>query len=134
MCPSGGVTPGLQHCCPSTSCRLKFITALPAKEHDTTALLEQLLTAGAKQEIEASRERLARLKFHPREALPNITALARGEALFVELRGSEREALSNLLSAFRIALESQESHRIDLARSQLIELTAHLRAQVTGNP
>ena len=38
---------------------------------------------------------MGRLKFHPRDSLPNRTALARADALYAELRGPEREVLGD---------------------------------------
>lgn len=79
-----------------------------------------------KQEIEAARARMRTLKFHPREALPNVTAMARAEALYVELRGEGREILSEPLAFFRAALESQDPEKIAAARNLLIETTDQL--------
>ncbi len=42
-------------------------------------------------QIEEARKAMTRLKFHPREALPNTTALTRADALYVELSGPARE-------------------------------------------
>ncbi|MCB9603789.1 MAG: molecular chaperone HscC, partial [Sandaracinus sp.] len=67
------------------------------------------------------------LKFHPRESLPNRTALARADALFAELRGPAREELGFYLTRFRAALETQQSEVIDAAREQLVAVVAGLR-------
>ena len=44
--------------------------------------------------LEEARKRLQALKFHPQDALPNVTALARAEALHVECTGLDRELLA----------------------------------------
>lgn len=78
------------------------------------------------QELVAARERLARLKFHPRESLPNLTALARAEALYVELTGGERALLSEAIGAFRVTLEAQRPEEIERVRESLNGLVAGL--------
>ena len=45
---------------------------------------------------------MARLKFHPRDALPNATLLARADALYVELTGTPRTALGEAIARFRL--------------------------------
>lgn len=73
------------------------------------------------------RKRLATLKFHPREALPNVTALARADALFVELTGVERELLGSAIGALRAVLETQDAGRIEQARKELLGLLEDFR-------
>lgn len=74
-----------------------------------------------------ARERLARLKLHPRDALPNATALARGDALYVELVGQTRNELGHLLSAFRAALAAQDAAAIEHLRAVLNDVVARGR-------
>ncbi|HMR80590.1 MAG TPA: Hsp70 family protein, partial [Polyangiaceae bacterium] len=83
------------------------------------------LTASQRKEI---KKRLQTLKFHPRDALPNATALARAEALYLELVGTERDILSDAMRSMRTALESQDPVLIEQARSTLLGL-AHDLAQ-----
>ncbi len=78
-------------------------------------------------EVEAARRAMARLKFHPREALPNATALARADALFVELSGADRAVLARAIGAFRAALEGQRDPEIKAAREQLLALVLSYR-------
>jgi molecular chaperone HscC len=80
----------------------------------------------SKAELEQARARLARLKFHPREALPNVTALARAEALYVELVGEPRSYLGEHLALLRASLETQNQEQIDAARRALISVTSRL--------
>ena len=66
--------------------------------------------------MKAAREAMARLKFHPRDALPNATALARADALYVELAGRARSW----------ARRSPASAPRSSARSLLIERSREL--------
>jgi molecular chaperone HscC len=75
-------------------------------------------------EIEQARKAMERLKFHPREALPNVTALSRAEALFVELTGAAREELAHAMARLRAALERQDPGPIESARETLLALLA----------
>ena len=70
--------------------------------------------------LTGARARLQKLKFHPRDALPNQTALSRAEALFVDLTGDARQQLGLLQADFRAALESQDRDRIKPAREELL--------------
>jgi len=66
-------------------------------------------------------------KFHPREALPNTTALSRAESLYTELRGHARERLGMAMRAFRLALEEQDPAEIEACRAELLMLLERLR-------
>jgi molecular chaperone HscC len=92
-----------------------------------TLVLEQTPGRLSREQIEEARLRMARLKFHPRESLPNATALARAEALFMELTGPEREELGNALSAFHAALETQDAEAINYCRQRLNQLVEAYR-------
>jgi molecular chaperone HscC len=72
-----------------------------------------------RSQVEEARKAMARLKLHPRDALPNTTALARAEALYVELAGPERSMLGEAISHFRAALEAQDPAAIDALRGRL---------------
>ena len=77
-------------------------------------------------QIAEARKAMERLKFHARDALPNSVALARAEALYVELTGDARAALGDAISAFRLVLETQDAGRIEPARAQLVSLVDRL--------
>jgi molecular chaperone HscC len=79
------------------------------------------------EEVARAREAMKGLKLHPRDALPNTTAIARAEALFAELVGPEREVLGDALQTFRAVLETQDRRLVDGMREQLVALTAQLR-------
>ncbi len=74
------------------------------------------LTEETKQ---ASLERLAKLKFHPREGEENRTLLARGERLYESSLGTRREYIAELMAYFEKALESQNAIEIAQARQQI---------------
>ena len=79
------------------------------------------------QQLREAREAMARMKFHPRDSLPNATILARADALYVELTGAAREELGHALGAFRLALESQDEPAIASHRDRLALLVNQLR-------
>lgn len=78
------------------------------------------------KQIEQARQQMKRLKFHPRESLPNRTALARADALYAELVGEPRQVLGAAIAALRGALESQDPLVIEAERERLVALTASL--------
>src|SRR5262249_17033025 len=80
------------------------MTIVSAKKTETL-VLEKSPGRLTPEQIKAARQTMTRLKFHPRDALPNTTALARAEALYVELSGREREMLGHAIAMFRAALE-----------------------------
>ena len=80
----------------------------------------------SRKEIDEARARLKRLKFHARDALPNVTALARADALYVELTGPDRAVLGVCISELRLALEQQASSRINASRERLLRLVSEL--------
>jgi molecular chaperone HscC len=82
----------------------------------------------SRDELQKAREHMQKLKFHPRDALPNVTALERGDALYVELAGDARAVLGHHLNAFRIALESQNRAEVESCRGQLLQVMEALGA------
>jgi molecular chaperone HscC len=81
----------------------------------------------APDDVEAVRRRFALLKIHPRETLPNRTALETAETLFMTLLGEARTRLSAALAEFRLELEAGDRHRIEQSRSQLLAVVHELR-------
>ncbi|MBI5490004.1 MAG: Hsp70 family protein [Deltaproteobacteria bacterium] len=78
------------------------------------------------EQVEQARQAMKRWKVHPREELPNLTALARAEALFVELIGPEREALGQSIARLRYALDRQDPVLIRQCRELLVAHTTQL--------
>jgi molecular chaperone HscC len=75
-------------------------------------------------QVKTAREAMARFKLHPRDALPNSTALARADALYVELSGALRDELGHAIAMLRAALESQDDKEIAPRRERLLALVA----------
>ncbi|MBI6896363.1 molecular chaperone HscC [Pseudomonas putida] len=82
------------------------------------------LDAEARQ---ASEERLARLKIHPRDTLPNRTLLARLERAWMQSLGDERELIGNWLDAFNAVLAGQQAGEISRERQALSQALDELR-------
>ena len=94
-----------------------------------TLVIEQTPGRLTAEQIEASRRALERLKFHPREALPNTTALARADSLYVELVGPTRDVLGAAIGQFQAALETQDPNTITTIRTRLLDLVDQLQAR-----
>ena len=90
-------------------------------------VLEETPGRLSEKEIKRCVEKMQSYKFHPRESLPNATALARAEALFVELTGSNRELISAAITEMKLTMECQDPGDIEKARTRLVALTESLR-------
>lgn len=71
------------------------------------------------EQIAEAQAQMAKLKVHPRELLPNATALAQAEALYAQLLGRERDRLVHAINGFEAALLAQEPREIERARNLL---------------
>ncbi|MBE1275461.1 Hsp70 family protein [Enterovibrio baiacu] len=67
----------------------------------------------------ASRERLAKLKVHPREKLPNIALSEKLNRLYEEKLAEERYLVEQLILHFTSALDSQDERLISEARNDV---------------
>jgi molecular chaperone HscC len=74
-----------------------------------------------------SHDRLAALKVHPRDALPNRTLLARLERAWMQSLGTERERIAEWLHSFTAVLGDQQPAEIASQRSQLNSALDELR-------
>jgi molecular chaperone HscC len=106
---------------------LEVDTTVLGTDKTASLVIQQRPGTLSPSQIEEARENLARLKFHPREALPNRTALARADALFVELQGDRRQLLAYAMTKLRGALETQHSATIAEAREELLSLLEALK-------
>ncbi len=70
------------------------------------------------KEIEKSREKLTKLKFHPREHAENRAFIARAERLYECSLGDKRDYISRVLSQFEQTLERQNPVEIKKAAAQ----------------
>jgi molecular chaperone HscC len=108
---------------------LEVETTVVGTKRTETLVIEKSPGRMTPAQVKAAREAMARLKFHPREALPNATALARADALYVELSGPPREMLGHAIAALRAALETQDEREIEPLRERLVALTAALKGK-----
>ena len=74
-----------------------------------------------KEEIKERLEKLKEIKIHPRDKQENKLILARGERLYEESLGSIRNYISELLSTFEAALDSQDTAIIKKAAKNITE-------------
>jgi len=106
---------------------LEVETTVLSTREVKTLVLESTPGRLSPEAIQKAREKMQALKFHPRDSLPNATALARAEALYVELTGEQREELGYSLAHFRAALDSQDQALIETCRNELIWMVQALR-------
>jgi molecular chaperone HscC len=76
------------------------------------------------KQVKAAMRRLAPLKVHVRDRVPNRARLERAYRLYTQLRGYERERLTESLDRFEAALESQEPDAVELAAQMLDQVLA----------
>ncbi|WP_082551883.1 molecular chaperone HscC [Massilia sp. Root351] len=86
--------------------------------HTHTLVIEGNPGLLTEAEIAARFVALSELKIHPRDRLEHRTLLARGERLYQQIRGNQREWFGAQISAFEQALESQDNRRIDPQRRE----------------
>ncbi|WP_313739587.1 molecular chaperone HscC [Pseudomonas sp.] len=79
------------------------------------------------QARQASHERLAGLKIHPRDTLPNRTLLARLERAWMQALGDERELIASWLDTFNGVLAGQQPGEISCQRQALSQALDELR-------
>jgi molecular chaperone HscC len=95
--------------------------------HTESLVIERAPGRMSPEQVEQARTTMRTLKFHPRDALPNTTALARAESLYTELRGPARELLGAALRSFRLALEEQVPGVIERRRGELLALVERFK-------
>lgn len=80
------------------------------------------------KEIEASRNKLSELKFHPRENEENRSLLARAERLYETSLGDLRDYIGNAISQFENILEKQNIKEINIASQNMKDLLNDLES------
>lgn len=95
------------------------------KKH--TLVLDRSGRGMTKAEVGRAQTMLQSLKFHPRDALPNVAALERAEALFTTLTRDDRALLGELIGSFKSCLESQDPALIREHRQQLLVIVERLQ-------
>ncbi|MFA0810590.1 Hsp70 family protein [Microbulbifer epialgicus] len=88
-------------------------------------------TPGALSERDkaAALEKLAQLKFHPREEEENRALVARGERLYEASLGEQRDYISKLLANFDRILERQNPVKIGKVRAELNKIFDQLDSE-----
>lgn len=89
-------------------------------------IIEQSPGSLSPEEKEKSRQRLASMKFHPRDQETNRALIARGERLYESSLGERREQISRILADFDRILEKQNPAEIKKAATQLEEILNQL--------
>ena len=72
-------------------------------------------------ELEASRKKLSKLKFHPREEETNQLLIARAERLFESRLAADRDIIQNTLNWFESLLEKQDKREIEEGRIEFAD-------------
>ena len=80
----------------------------------------------SEKELEASRKKLASLKFHPREQEVNQLLIARAERLFESRLAEQRQMIQSNLRWFEEILEKQEVRDIEQAQAEFGEFLDRL--------
>lgn len=73
------------------------------------------------KDIEAAKEKLSKLKFHPRETEENRAVIARAERMYESALEDKRQYLQELITHFEAVLEKQILRDIEKARQQITE-------------
>jgi len=90
-------------------------------EGENISVNETLLGNAARLDekvIAARKAELAKLKFHPRDDLPNRAAMERADRLYAELSGMQRDRIGEAMNEFSAVLESQDTTNIAEHRTQ----------------
>ena len=109
---------------------LEVETTVSSSGKTTALVIEETPGRLSRKEIEQRRQALARLKLHPRDALPNTTAVLRAKALYVELNGPRREMLGAAIAQFLSLLEAQDEAPIRRMREHLNAIVDELKASI----
>lgn len=84
-------------------------------------VLEESPGSMSEEEIERRLTALADLKIHPRDKQENKLLLVRGESMYEESLGEERENLAEVINEFEIVLERQNPREIAKAAEEFRE-------------
>lgn len=101
------------------------VTVNSTGKHYHTTIVNSA-SALSDKEIEASRKKLAKLKFHPREQAENRNMIARAERLYECALGEKRDFISHILSRFEQVLERQNPDEIKKAAAEFNDILDQL--------
>lgn len=100
-------------------------TVINTGESHSLTLLGNASSLSA-EDVAERREKLARLKIHPRDDMPNQVVLTRLERLYAEHSGSLREHIGRALTEFMAALGTQDLEHIARERKRVNDWLAQL--------
>jgi molecular chaperone HscC len=100
-------------------------TVVNTGETHSLTLLGNASTLSA-EDVAQRREKLARLKIHPRDDMPNQVVLTRLERLYAEHSGPLREHIGRALTEFMAALATQDTEHIARERKRVGQWLAQL--------
>ncbi len=103
---------------------LEVEMTVTSTQRTETMVIEQHPGRMTAEQLAVARAEMTGLKLHPRETLPNTAAIARAEALYVELVGEPRAELGELLGDFRAVLETQDDTLIVPLREAVLRFLA----------
>ena len=83
-------------------------------------------TSLTEDDIKASKQKLSKLKFHPRESEENRTLIARAERLYESALEERRDYIGSLLSEFDQILEKQNPQEIQRTAQKMREILEQL--------
>ncbi|MGO1297047.1 MAG: Hsp70 family protein [Vibrio sp.] len=98
---------------------LEIDVTVVSTQKRTQKVIDRSPIGMTQEQQEQSRQRLEKLKVHPREQLPNITLEEKLNRLYEELLGKERDYVGELIAYFSQALDSQDEQVIRQARKEL---------------
>lgn len=108
---------------------LEVIAILPETKEEHRCYIQQGKRF-SKEEIQASFSKLTELKTHPREREENRYLLARGERIYAETIGAERDSVKQSILAFETALAKQNEIEIRNAAKKLKALLASFEEEL----
>ncbi len=80
-------------------------------------------------DIKKSRDKLAKLKFHPRDDEQNRLLLARAERFYESSNSVRRDQIGDQIGQFMMAMDSQDERQITVAKKRFEELIAALERE-----
>lgn len=101
---------------------LEVDVTVVSTERSVNKVIEHTPGALDEKDLKKSHERLAKLKFHPRENEENRILIARGERLYESSLGEQRDFIAQILNNFERTLEKQNASEIKKYQIKLKEI------------
>jgi molecular chaperone HscC len=83
----------------------------------------------SEKELSTARQKLAKLKFHPREDEVNRNLIARAERIYSSSIGKKREQIGQYISRFEVVLNNQKQQEIAKAQVQFEEVLSEFDSE-----